>query len=371
QIQTETGNLSIHDSRLLGQRVLSYNEQTQTWEYKTVTRWLDRGERSILSIHTDRGDLRCTHSHLIQTVRGWIKAQDLQAGDQIFSPMDTNLATVRSVRPAGRERVYDLEVEDNHNFVANGLSVHNCHMLSTAAFNALLKTLEEPPDRVVFVLATTDPQRVLPTIISRCQRFDFRRIPLDAMVRHLSTIAAKETIDIVNPAITLVAQLAQGGLRDAESLLDQLSLLPPPVTPEAVWDLVGAVPERDLLALVKAIVADDPEAALDRTRELMNRGREPLIVLQNLASFYRDLLIAKTAPQRGDMVAVTEETWQEMCVLAKTFPLPTLLQGQQNLRSSETQLKNTTQPRLWLEVTLMGLLPSALVPIAPHPPLGV
>jgi len=247
--------------------------------------------------------------------------------------------------------------------------IDECHMLSTAAFNALLKTLEEPPDRVVFVLATTDPQRVLPTIISRCQRFDFRRIPLDSMIRHLSTIAAKETIDIVNPAITLVAQLAQGGLRDAESLLDQLSLLPPPVTPEAVWDLVGAVPERDLLALVQAIVADAPEAMLDRARELMNRGREPLIVLQHLASFYRDLLIAKTAPQRGDMVAITEETWQEMVVLAKSLPLGTLLQGQQALRSSESQLKNTTQPRLWLEVTLLGLLPSALAAAAPsHPP---
>ncbi|MFZ4666390.1 MAG: DNA polymerase III subunit gamma/tau [Prochlorotrichaceae cyanobacterium] len=245
--------------------------------------------------------------------------------------------------------------------------IDECHMLSTAAFNALLKTLEEPPDRIVFVLATTDPQRVLPTIISRCQRFDFRRIPLDAMVQHLSTIAAKEKIDIVNPAITLVAQLSQGGLRDAESLLDQLSLLPPPVTPESVWDLVGAVPERDLLGLVQAIGTDQPETVIDRARNLMNRGREPLIVLQNLASFYRDLLIAKTAPQRQDMVAITDETWQDLCTLAQTLEISAILQGQQHLRSSEGQIKNTTQPRLWLEVTLMGLLPSALVPATRSP----
>jgi DNA polymerase III subunit gamma/tau len=93
------------------------------------------------------------------------------------------------VTPAGAEPVYDIEVEDNHNFVANGLLVHNCHMLSTAAFNALLKTLEEPPSNVVFILATTDPQRVLPTIISRCQRFDYRRIPLEPMIGHLRKIA--------------------------------------------------------------------------------------------------------------------------------------------------------------------------------------
>jgi DNA polymerase III subunit gamma/tau len=120
--------------------------------------------------------------------------------------------------------------------------IDECHMLSTAAFNALLKTLEEPPPQVVFVLATTDPQRVLPTIISRCQRFDFRRIPLAAMVAHLHTIAVQEAIDITEEALHLVAQLAQGGLRDAESLLDQLSLLSGSITLERVWDLVGAVP---------------------------------------------------------------------------------------------------------------------------------
>jgi DNA polymerase-3 subunit gamma/tau len=187
--------------------------------------------------------------------------------------------------------------------------IDECHMLSTAAFNALLKTLEEPPEQVIFVLATTDPQRVLPTIISRCQRFDFRRIPLDAMVSHLATIAQQEAIEITDEAVRLVAQVAQGGLRDAESLLDQLSLLEPPVTAEKVWDLVGAVPERDLLALTNAIAADDSVTALETARRLMDRGREPIIVLQNLAGFYRDLLIAKTASGRSDLVAVTPNTW--------------------------------------------------------------
>ena len=124
--------------------------------------------------------------------------------------------------------------------------VDECHMLSTAAFNALLKTLEEPPPQVVFVLATTDPQRVLPTILSRCQRFDFRRIPLEALEQHLTWIAEQESIAIQPEAIHVVAQRSQGGLRDAESLLDQLSLLPPPIEANAVWDLLGAVPEQEL-----------------------------------------------------------------------------------------------------------------------------
>lgn len=240
--------------------------------------------------------------------------------------------------------------------------IDECHMLSTAAFNALLKTLEEPPEHVIFVLATTDPQRVLPTIISRCQRFDFRRIPLEAMVSHLSAIAQQESITITEDAVRLVAQIAQGGLRDAESLLDQLSLLEPPVTAEKVWDLVGAVPERDLVELVRAIAQDDGAIVLETARRLMDRGREPIIVLQSLAGFYRDLLIAKTAAQRNDLVAVTPPTWEAMQQLSAALALPTLLAGQHTLRAAETQLKNTTQPRLWLEVTLMGLLPAAIAP---------
>ncbi|NEQ51060.1 MAG: DNA polymerase III subunit gamma/tau, partial [Leptolyngbya sp. SIO3F4] len=233
------------------------------------------------------------------------------------------------------------------------------HMLSTAAFNALLKTLEEPPPHVVFVLATTDPQRVLPTIISRCQRFDFRRIPLDAMVNHLDYIAQQESIKIASDALQLVAQLSQGGLRDAESLLDQLGLLDGEITIEAVWDLVGAVSERDLFSLVQAIGADDGAQMLLLARQLMDRGREPLVVLQSLVAFYRDLLIAKTAGERRELVAITPPVWAEMVTFAQALPMSLLLHSQQHLRTAEVQVKNTTQPRLWLEITLMGLLPSA------------
>ncbi|AFY42113.1 DNA polymerase III subunit gamma/tau [Nostoc sp. PCC 7107] len=287
---------------------------------------------------------------------GWQNSNNIPSQQWI-----TSLETVESVHLDGIERVYDIEVADNHNFVANGLLVHNCHMLSTQAFNALLKTLEEPPKHVVFVLATTDPQRVLPTIISRCQRFDFRRIQLEAMVKHLNAIAWKESIDISEAAVTLVAQISQGGLRDAESLLDQLALLSGQVTPDRVWDLVGSVSERDLLALLGAIAQDNPEAILDCSRYILDRGREPLTILQNLANLYRDLLIAKTAPNRQDLVVCTGQTWSALIELAQNLHISTILAGQQHLRTAEVQIKNTTQPRLWLEVTLLGLLPSASI----------
>ncbi|BAZ31328.1 DNA polymerase III subunit gamma/tau [Cylindrospermum sp. NIES-4074] len=418
-VLTNKGLVRIDDPNIKGKKVISYNDSSSQWEFKKVVRWLDQGERQTLLIKTTNREIRCTSNHLIRTDQGWVQAKDVKEGVKILSPANvdvvrslpaglqqwdtqqqqsfipeavqvrnttiygweqapvgngwqtsnntvspqwtTSLETVESVHLAGIERVYDIEVEDNHNFVANGLLVHNCHMLSTQAFNALLKTLEEPPKHVVFILATTDPQRVLPTIISRCQRFDFRRIHLESMVKHLKAIAINENIHIAAEAVTLIAQLSQGGLRDAESLLDQLALLSGEVTPDRVWDLVGSVSERDLLALLEAIAQDKAEIVLDFTRQILDRGREPLIILQNLAAFYRDLLIAKTAPNRQDLVACTQQTWTGLVEFAKKLEISTILQGQQHLRTAEVQIKNTTQPRLWLEVTLLGLLPSAYI----------
>ncbi len=235
-------------------------------------------------------------------------------------------------------------------------TIDECHMLTTSAFNSLLKTLEEPPDRVVFILATTDPQRVLPTIISRCQRFDYRRIPVDAMVKHLTYIAGIEQIAIDPPSVKLIAQIAQGGLRDAESLLDRLSLLDGEITPDRVYDAIGSVPEQDLLDILHSISKADPESLLDLTRTILERGKEPLTVLQNLAGCYRDLLIAKTAPKRPDLVALTSETWAGLVNIAKTWELNWILNGQKYLKDSEIQLKQTTQPQLWLEIAILGLL---------------
>ena len=234
--------------------------------------------------------------------------------------------------------------------------VDECHMLSTAAFNALLKTLEEPPPQVVFVLATTDPQRVLPTILSRCQRFDFRRIPLDALETHLSWIAEQEAIDIRPEALHVVAQRAQGGLRDAESLLDQLSLLPPPIEAPAVWDLLGAVPEQELLELVKAMTAAAPVELLEATRNLLDRGRDPGAVLQGLAGILRDLVLTAAAPDRPELTGVSPQFRDQLPDLARALGRPRLLQWQNQLRGAEQQLRQSVQPRLWLEVLLLGLL---------------
>ena len=234
--------------------------------------------------------------------------------------------------------------------------IDECHMLSTAAFNALLKTLEEPPRQVVFILATTDPQRVLPTILSRCMRFDFRRIGLNDLESHLINIAKKEEILINKEAISLIAKHSQGGLRDAESLLDQVSLLPPPITQSNIINLIGAVPEEELIQLAKSLTNKDPNSILNICNNLINKGKEPLIILQGIASILRDLVIIKVSNDQTDLCNISRENRKSLKELAQTINLNQIFKLQARLRGSENYIRNSNQPKLWLEIHLLGIL---------------
>ena len=234
--------------------------------------------------------------------------------------------------------------------------IDECHMLSTAAFNALLKTLEEPPRQVVFILATTDPQRVLPTILSRCMRFDFRRIGLHDLETHLSSIAKIEEIIINEEAISLIAKHSQGGLRDAESLLDQVSLLPPPITQNNVINLIGAIPEEELINLAKSLTNKDPNSILNICNNLINNGKEPIAILQGIASILRDLVVKKVANDQTNLCNISLENSENLNELAKTISLDHLLNLQAKLKGSENYIRNSNQPKLWLEIHLLGML---------------
>ena len=234
--------------------------------------------------------------------------------------------------------------------------IDECHMLSTAAFNALLKTLEEPPAQVVFILATTDPQRVLPTILSRCMRFDFRRIGLQDLETHLNNIASKEEIAIKEEAILLIAKHSQGGLRDAESLLDQVSLLPPPITESTILNLIGAVPEEELIKLATSLTNKDPNSILNICDNLINKGKEPIAILQGIASILRDLVITKVANDQSDLYSISQENNDALKELANSITLDQILTLQSKLKGSENYIRTSHQPKLWLEIHLLGML---------------
>ena len=234
--------------------------------------------------------------------------------------------------------------------------IDECHMLSTAAFNALLKTLEEPPRQVVFILATTDPQRVLPTILSRCMRFDFRRIALHDLESHLINIAKKEEIQINEEAISLIAKHSQGGLRDAESLLDQVSLLPPPITQLNIINLIGAIPEEELIILAKSLITKDPNSILNVCNSLINKGKEPIAILQGIASILRDLVVTKVTNKPTNLCNISKEHSESLNDLATSSNLDQILNLQAKLKGSESNIRNSNQPNLWLEIHLLGML---------------
>src|SRR5215831_10245257 len=151
--------------------------------------------------------------------------------------------------------------------------IDEVHMLSTAAFNALLKTLEEPPEHVKFMFATTDPEKVLPTILSRCQRFDLRRIPARLIADHLAYIAKKERVRISPEALFAIARGADGGMRDAESTLDQLiSFCGEKIEESDVLSMFGLTAQSQVLELTRAILAGEAETALRQLQELAQHG---------------------------------------------------------------------------------------------------
>src|SRR5947199_630929 len=168
--------------------------------------------------------------------------------------------------------------------------IDEVHMLSTAAFNALLKTLEEPPEHVKFMVATTDPEKVLPTILSRCQRFDLRRIPASLIVQQLTKIAKEEKVTISPEALYAIARGADGGMRDAESTLDQLiSFCGDKIEESDVLSMFGLAAQGQILDLSRAVLAGEIETALRELNGLARHGKDLGRLLSDLLSHFRNL----------------------------------------------------------------------------------
>jgi len=234
--------------------------------------------------------------------------------------------------------------------------IDECHMLSTAASNALLKTIEEPPLRVVFILATTNPERVLNTIKSRCQKFDFRRISPSDIFQHLSEIAEKESIKYEVQALKMIAKRSNGGMRDAQSLLEQLNLLPEGITINNIQNLLGEVSESELTNLIKSLVENNPESLIITCNKLYDAGNEPLQIIIGLLNITRDLLLHTTNNKYSDLYYTSDEFQDELDKISKTINKSTIINWHNNLRNIEYQIKSSDNPRLWFEIHLTGLL---------------
>ena len=234
--------------------------------------------------------------------------------------------------------------------------IDECHMLSTAASNALLKTIEEPPSRVVFILATTNPERVLNTIQSRCQKFDFRRISPSDIFQHLSEIAEKESIKYEVQALKMIAKRSNGGMRDAQSLLEQLNLLPEGITIKNIQNLLGEVSEIELTNLIKSLIENNPESLIITCNKLYDAGNEPHQIIIRLLNITRDLLLHTTNNIYSDLYYTSDEFRDELNKISQTINKSTIINWHNNLRNIEYPIKTSDNPRLWFEIHLTGLL---------------
>jgi DNA polymerase-3 subunit gamma/tau len=232
--------------------------------------------------------------------------------------------------------------------------IDEVHMLSTAAFNALLKTLEEPPEHVKFMFATTDPEKVLPTILSRCQRFDLRRIPVSLIAKHLTDIAKKEKVKIEPAALHAIARGAEGAMRDAESTLDQLiSFCGDKIEESDVLSMFGLTAQSQLLEMSRAILAGEIEPALRQLNDLSKNGKDLGRLVSDLLNHFRNLLIFQVS--RGDlnMLEVSEAEAAALKEQSKMASAEGLTRIMEVLADAEMRLRDAASKKILVEVALL------------------
>ena len=232
--------------------------------------------------------------------------------------------------------------------------IDEVHMLSTAAFNALLKTLEEPPEHVKFMFATTDPEKVLPTILSRCQRFDLRRIPVSLISKHLTQIAKKEGVKIEPAALHAIARGAEGAMRDAESTLDQLiSFCGEKIEESDVLSMFGLTAQSQLLELSQAVLAGEVEKALRQLNELATHGKDLGRLVSDLLNHFRNLLIFQVSKGDLNMIEASEAEASALKEQSKLIGAEGLTRIMEVFADTEMRLRDAASKKILVEVTLL------------------
>ena len=258
-----------------------------------------------------------------------------------------------------REKVMYAPTQGRHKVYI----IDEAHMLTPQAFNALLKTLEEPPQHAIFVLATTQPESIIPTIQSRCQRFDFNRLTVSDLAAHVARVAEAQSISINPDAARLIARRADGSARDALGLLEQASAWSPQVTVESVLELLG-VSDFDMLRRFSSAIADDqPGQAFQIIQDAVENGADMRQFLQDLIGHFRNMLVAKECPGRPELVDTPEAAYSALERQAADFTRDRLVQILAALSEGETQLRRSFNPRLALEIRVAGLYAPPDVPV--------
>ncbi len=239
--------------------------------------------------------------------------------------------------------------------------IDEVHMLTTEAFNTLLKTLEEPPENLVFILATTESHKVMETIVSRCQKFDFRRISVEDIKNRLKYVATTESISIEDDAIEFIARKSAGGLRDALALLDQstvLALENKSITKKDIITLLGSVDDEDLFNLAEFIAKKETNGVITLLKGIVDKGNDPNQIMKELIAYFRNLMLAsvcKDVAEASKLLDISQENCERILKQSQDFSSLELVQIIEELSAQERNVRNSTNPYLWLDVAIVSV----------------
>src|SRR3954452_518938 len=272
---------------------------------------------------------------------------------------DIDVIEIDAASNTGVDNVRDLIANASYRPARSRFKVYiidEVHMLSKAAFNALLKIMEEPPEHVKFILATTEPEKVLPTILSRCQRYDFRNIPTKEIAAHLKEITKKEKIQADEDALLLVAKAGAGSMRDALSLLDRLlSIGEKKLTADLIEQLLGLPKSQQLFDLAQAIGDGDIKSALTRATAMINAGQSVDGLIAALIEHLRNLLILRTCGADSELVEVPGMPLKDLVAQSERFDPAALVQDVAILEELRRHVRQSQAGRALLDATLVRM----------------
>jgi DNA polymerase-3 subunit gamma/tau len=232
--------------------------------------------------------------------------------------------------------------------------IDEVHMLSTAAFNALLKTLEEPPPHAIFILATTENHKIPATVLSRCQRHEFRRVPLGEITRRLADICKAENIEADAEALTTIARQSSGGLRDAISLLDQLASTGGKITLETAQTVLGTATSQSVIALVQAVVAREPASGLEEIHRALDGGADARALARQVVEYLRNVMLIQMG--NGEQVEVPADARAQMVAHAKALPTHEVLRMMRAFNAAASDPRGGWSPSLGIELAFAEML---------------
>lgn len=258
----------------------------------------------------------------------------------------------------GVDNIRDLREEVNYTPTRGKYRVYiidEVHMLSTGAFNALLKTLEEPPAHVIFILATTEVHKLPATILSRCQRFDFKRIQPETMAVRLQQVAGLEGMELAPDAATLIARIADGALRDGLSILDQCAGRSKQITAQLVSEVAGLAGREALYRLSDAVLARDSSAAVEELAQLHENSYDMERLCVEMINHFRNFMMVKTVKKSRELIICTDDEYKHIEASAGQFTLAQILRGLDLFQSTLVKIKGGATPRIEMEMAFVRL----------------